>query len=113
MPSGNDPRMASYELNDRAVAHARDLISKRQYVLESEWGEVQPTADDENAFLEAHTWDEYAAWHLGLTDGANDHTKARYAFVSSVAPSVSPRCQAAYSSHECDLRKAFSSSAAG
>ena len=26
-------------------------------------------------------WDEYAEWHLGLTDGAADHTKARYAFV--------------------------------
>jgi hypothetical protein len=28
-----------------------------------------------------HSWDEYAAWHLGLTDGANEQTKARYAFV--------------------------------
>ena len=26
-------------------------------------------------------WEEYAAWHLGLTEGANDETKARYAFV--------------------------------
>jgi len=25
--------------------------------------------------------EDYAAWHLGLTDGANDETKARYAFV--------------------------------
>ena len=30
---------------------------------------------------ESHSWDEYAAWHLGLTEGANDETKARYAFV--------------------------------
>ena len=36
---------------------------------------------DENAFLESHGWDEYAEWHLGLTDGATDETKARYAFV--------------------------------
>ena len=35
----------------------------------------------ENAFLERHSWEEYAAWHLGLTEGARDHTKARYAFV--------------------------------
>ena len=27
------------------------------------------------------TWDEYADWHLGLTDGATEETKARYAFV--------------------------------
>ena len=73
--------MATYTLNRRAVAHARRLIDAGQYVLESDWGESQPTAESENAFLEAHSWDEYAEWHLGLTDGANDDTKARYAFV--------------------------------
>ncbi len=73
--------MASYSVNERAVERARRLIDARQYVLRSEWGDVQPRADDENAFLERHSWDEYAEWHLGLTDGANDHTKARYAFV--------------------------------
>ena len=73
--------MASYAVNERAVAHARDLIEKRQYVLESEWGEAQPSADAENAFLESHSWEEYAAWHLGLTEGATEETKARYGFV--------------------------------
>jgi hypothetical protein len=73
--------MASYAVNERAVARAQQLIDARQYVLESEWGEVQPNAEAQNAFLESHSWDEYAEWHLGLTDGANEHTKARYAFV--------------------------------
>jgi hypothetical protein len=73
--------MASYSLNELAVARARELIDARQYVLDSEWGEVQPNAEAENAFLESHSWEEYAAWHLGLTDGANDKTKARHAFV--------------------------------
>ena len=73
--------MASYTLNKRAVAHARKLIDARQYVLDSDWGEVAPTAADENAFLKSHSWEEYAEWHLGLTDGASDETKARYAFV--------------------------------
>jgi hypothetical protein len=73
--------MASYTVNDRAVKRARELIDARQYVLESEWGEVQPKADDENEFLATHTWDEYADWHLGLTEGASEETKARYAFV--------------------------------
>ena len=58
--------MASYTLNRRAVAHARKLIDARQYVLDSDWGEAAPTADDENAFLKTHSWDEYALWHLGL-----------------------------------------------
>lgn len=73
--------MARYDVNDAAVDKARAMIAARQYVLDSDWGEVQPSADDENGFLERHSWDEYAAWHLGLTVGANDETKARYAFV--------------------------------
>ena len=73
--------MASYDVNPDAVDHATRLIDKRQYVLDSDWGEVQPDADVQNAFLERHSWEEYAAWHLGLTEGANDDTKARYAFV--------------------------------
>jgi hypothetical protein len=73
--------MAKYVVNEAGVAHARNLIDARQYVLRSEWGRVQPSAEDENAYLARHTWDQYSAWHLGLTEGANDDTKARYAFV--------------------------------
>ena len=31
--------------------------------------------------LKSHSWDDYAKWHFGLTVGAKDGTKARYAFV--------------------------------
>ena len=74
--------VASYSVNESAVARARQLIQARQYVLESDWGDVQPRAEEENAFLASHSWDEYAEWHLGLTEGPADETKARYAFVS-------------------------------
>jgi len=73
--------MATYHVNAEAVAHAERLIDARQYVLVSEWGTAQPKAADENAYLESHGFEEYARWHLGLTEGANDGTKARYAFV--------------------------------
>jgi hypothetical protein len=73
--------MATYAVNDRAVARARQLIDGRQYVLDSDWGQVQPRADAENKYLATHSWDEYAEWYLGLTEGAADQTKARYAFV--------------------------------
>lgn len=73
--------MASYSVNERAVARAKERIDARQYVLDSDWGDVQPNADAENRYLESHAWEEFAEWHLGLTDGANDETKARYAFV--------------------------------
>jgi hypothetical protein len=78
---GQDVSMARYELNQAAVERARALIGSRQYVLDSEWGTVQPRAEAENAFLARHSFEEYAAWHLGLTEGATDGTKARYAFV--------------------------------
>jgi hypothetical protein len=73
--------MPKYALNTRAVAHCERLIESRQYVLDSDWGEVQPDAAAQNAYLETHSWADYAVWHLGLTEGANDETKARYAFV--------------------------------
>jgi hypothetical protein len=73
--------MASYSVNPAAVEHARQLIDAKQYVLDSDWGAVQPHADVQNAFLDKHSWAEYAEWHLGLTEGASDETKARYAFV--------------------------------
>ncbi len=73
--------MASYSVNQPAVTRARELIRARQYVLDSEWGEVQPGADEENAFLDSHSWEDYGAWHLGLTEGASAETKARYGFV--------------------------------
>jgi hypothetical protein len=73
--------MPKYLLNAQAVAYAEKLIDARQYVLDSNWGEVQPDAAAENSYLKSHSWDDYAAWHLGLTEGANDQTKARYGFV--------------------------------
>lgn len=73
--------MASYSVNDAGVAKARAMIDARQYVVRSTWGEVQPSTDDENAFLDAHTWGEYGSWHLALTDDASEETKGRYAFV--------------------------------
>jgi hypothetical protein len=57
------------------------LIRARQYVLRSQWGDVQPDAAAENAYLDDHDWEAYGRWFLGLTDGATDATKARYAFV--------------------------------
>jgi hypothetical protein len=74
-------RIASYALNPDAVAHARQLIDARQYVLRSRWQDAQPRAREQNSFLKTHTFADYGSWHLGLTEGADDETKARYAFV--------------------------------
>ena len=73
--------MAEYTVNKRAVAHARKLVDARQYVLDSDWGERQPRANNKNRYLEVPRLGRVRRWHLGLTDRAADETKARYAFV--------------------------------
>jgi hypothetical protein len=73
--------VASYTVNPRAVQRCEERIRARQYVLRSEWNAVQPNAADQDAYLKNHSWEEYAEWHLGLTEGAREQTKARYAFV--------------------------------
>src|SRR5580765_8272618 len=78
---GHTGRMAEYRVNKRGVAKARELIDARQYRVRSRWGDVQPRAAEQNGFLKTNSWEEYASWHLGLTEGAPDETKGRYAFV--------------------------------
>jgi hypothetical protein len=48
--AGTTHAVASYAVNEQGVEQARRLIDARQYVLDSDWGEVQPRAADENAF---------------------------------------------------------------
>ena len=79
--AGKSTDMASYSVNEVGRRRAEELIRHRQYVVKSEWGEAQPRAAQENSFLDSHSWDDYAAWHLGLTDGVPEETKGRYAFV--------------------------------
>src|SRR4051812_25466640 len=78
---GIHDRMAKYRVNKRRVAKARALIDAHQYRVRSRWADVQRRADEQNRFVKANGWKEYAAWHLALTDGATDETKGRYAFV--------------------------------
>ena len=73
--------MPTYRVNTRGVAKARALIDARRYRVRSRWADVQPRAAEQNAFLKVHGWEEYGSWHLALTDGAGDETKARFAFV--------------------------------
>ena len=62
---GENVRVPAYTVNEDAVRHAKRLIDARQYVLRSRWQDVQPRAREQNAFLKTHSWEEYAAWHLG------------------------------------------------
>ena len=73
--------MPKYTVNEAGVAHAKELIDARRYVLRSRWTDVQPSAAATTAYLKSHSWQEYSGWHLGLTEGAGEETKRRYAFV--------------------------------
>ena len=87
--------MASYTANNRAIEHARELIEGRQYVVRSDWGEVQPKAAEQDAYLASHTWDDYAVWHLGLTRARATRPRAGMRSSSAtsaacIAPGSSP-----------------------
>ena len=73
--------MATYSVNDRAVARAQRMIDARQYVLDSDWAMSSRAPRTRTPTSTGTRREDYAEWHLGLTDGANDETKARHAFV--------------------------------
>jgi hypothetical protein len=68
------------KLNQSAVTHARKLIKDGKYVVHSEWSEAQPSADEENKFLDKHKWGEYGEWHLGIHTDETRNTKEHYGF---------------------------------
>lgn len=67
-------------VNQRGVEHARNLIKGRQYELESDWSEAQPSTQEENEFIEENGWEAYSEWHLAYDDEHNEQTKGRYRF---------------------------------
>jgi O-glycosyl hydrolase len=70
------------KLNDRGYAHAKKLIGERKVELDQrdDWSEHQPTAEQENRFIEEHGMNAYARWHLGVDDEAGEDTKGHYKF---------------------------------
>lgn len=70
------------KLNRKALDHARSLVKKGDVVRDErdDWSEDAPSADDENAFIEKHGWEQYALWHLGEDAEKNEETKGRYSF---------------------------------
>jgi hypothetical protein len=69
-------------LNRRAYNHARKLIDDGRFVLDERdmWSEHQPSARQENEFIEQHGIGEYAKWYLGVDDAVPEGRKSRYKF---------------------------------
>jgi len=72
--------MPSYKVNKAGVDKARKLIDSGDYDDKTEWSDAAPSADDENAEIDAHGYDGYGEWHLAVDTDASEETKGRYRF---------------------------------
>jgi hypothetical protein len=70
------------KLNQSALDQARWLIAEGRVVLDErdQWSEHQPSAEQENTFIEAYGFGAYAKWYLGVDENEPEDTKARYKF---------------------------------
>jgi hypothetical protein len=70
------------KLNKKALDNARSLVKKGDVVHDSrdDWSEHAPSTEEQNRFIEKNGWEEYALWHLGVDDEADEETKKRYSF---------------------------------
>lgn len=66
--------------NKAAFEQAKSLITEAKVVRDSDWSEAQPSADDENSYLENHSWQDYGRWFLEEDTDENQNTKGRYGF---------------------------------
>jgi hypothetical protein len=70
------------KLNGTAYEHARELITSGRVVFDERdaWSEHQPSAQEENEFIERRGFGEYAKWYLGINDERPEETKGHYEF---------------------------------
>jgi len=69
-------------LNKRAFDFAKSLIIDGRFEFDERdaWSEHQPSAADENRFIDQHGYDEFMLWHLGIDDESRPDTKSPYKF---------------------------------
>ena len=70
------------KLNRKGYDHAQQLVKEGKVVLDErdDWSEHQPSAQQENEFIEAHGYPEYGRWHLGINEESPEDTKGHYKF---------------------------------
>jgi hypothetical protein len=70
------------KLNQAAFDHAKKLISEGRIVFDERdaWSEHQPSAQQENEFIQRHGFADYAKWHLGIDPDEDDDSKGKYKF---------------------------------
>jgi len=69
-------------LNRTAFDYAKTLIKEGKYVTDDRdaWSEHQPSAEQENRYIEEHGYGAYSRWHLGVDDEVDEERKGHYKF---------------------------------
>lgn len=69
-------------LNRRAFEHAKEFINEGEFVYDERdaWSEHQPSAQQQNEFIQRHGFAEYGKWYLGINDEKPEDTKGHYQF---------------------------------
>lgn len=69
------------KLNKEGFEYAKNLIEKGKFKAdEGHWRAHQPSASEENIFINRHTFREYSQWHLGIDTELEKDEKGRYKF---------------------------------
>jgi hypothetical protein len=70
------------KLNQAGFDHANKLIGDGAVVLDDrdDWSEHQPSAEDENRYIEENGFTAFGRWHLGVDDEMDPETKGHYKF---------------------------------
>ena len=69
------------KLNKEALQFAKELIKKGKVdKSENSWSQSQPSAEQENKFIDKQDIQIYGNWHLGIDSSENTENKGRYKF---------------------------------
>lgn len=68
------------KVHNKAVTFATLLINQGRINKNSAWENNKPSSDDENNYLDAHTYQEYGNWFLGIDPLLDSNTKEYYSF---------------------------------
>src|SRR5258707_293588 len=70
------------KLSKSAFEHAKELVGKGKVVVDETdaWSGHQPSAQEENEFIDARGFGEYGKWHWGIDDDEPTNIKKHYKF---------------------------------
>lgn len=70
----------SLKVNQQALDYAKHLIDEGEYAINTVWSTNEPSPDQENRYLDAHGWGDYANWYLAVDSDDSTDTKEHYKF---------------------------------